>query len=154
MIWRGLLVSVRHAEEAAAALAGGAAIIDVKDPTAGSLGAATPAAVAGVASTVKGQVPWTVAAGELRDEIASPGTIRRWLAAIGDEAGLGPSGGPAAVKVGLAGLAGVPWRQALRDVARRMAVSTRRSPMPTGSEWPHRVRSRSSNKHTTPVACF
>jgi uncharacterized protein (UPF0264 family) len=118
MIWRGLLVSVRDAAEAAAALAGKAAIIDVKDPTTGSLGAATPAAVAGVAATVNGQVPWTVAAGELRDEIARPGTIHRWLAAIG------PSGGPAAVKVGLAGLAGVSWQQAFRDVMNGLPVAT------------------------------
>lgn len=124
MIWRGLLVSVRDAEEAAAALAGGAAIIDVKDPTTGSLGVATPAAVAGVAATVNGQVPWTVAAGELRDEIARPGTIHRWLAAIGDAGGIGPSGGPAAVKVGLAGLAGVSWQQAFRDVMNGLPVAT------------------------------
>jgi uncharacterized protein (UPF0264 family) len=124
MIWRGLLVSVRDAAEAAAALAGGAAIIDVKDPTAGSLGAATPAAVAGVAATVNGRVPWTVAAGELRDEIACPGTIQRWLAAIGDMDAVGPSGGPAAVKVGLAGLAGVPWQQAFRDVMNGLPVAT------------------------------
>jgi uncharacterized protein (UPF0264 family) len=124
MIWRGLLVSVRDAAEAAAALAGKAAIIDVKDPTTGSLGAATPAAVAGVAATVNGQVPWTVAAGELRDEIARPGTIHRWLAAIGDAGGIGPSGGPAAVKVGLAGLAGVSWQQAFRDVMNGLPVAT------------------------------
>ncbi len=124
MIWRGLLVSVRDAAEAAAALAGGAAIIDVKDPTAGSLGAATPAAVAGVAATVNGQVPWTVAAGELRDEIARPGMIHRWLAAIGDMDAVGTSGGPAAVKVGLAGLAGVPWQQAFRDMIDGLPATT------------------------------
>ena len=33
-----LLVSVRNAEEAAAALAGGADVIDAKDPAAGALG--------------------------------------------------------------------------------------------------------------------
>jgi uncharacterized protein (UPF0264 family) len=124
MIWRGLLVSVRDAAEAVAALAGGAAIIDVKDPTAGSLGAATPAAVAGVAATVNGQVPWTVAAGELRDQIACPGTIQRWLAAIGDMDAVGTSGGPAAVKVGLAGLAGVPWQQAFRDMIDGLPATT------------------------------
>ena len=39
MIWRGLLVSVRNAAEATEALAGGASIIDVKEPLAGPLGA-------------------------------------------------------------------------------------------------------------------
>ena len=126
MIWRGLLVSVRDAAEAAAALAGGAAIIDVKDPTAGSLGAATAAAVAGVAATVRGSVPWTVAAGELRDEIAAPGTIERWLGTIAAGVGGSVGGGPAAVKVGLAGLAQTAWQPAFRDLMAGLPATTAR----------------------------
>lgn len=63
----GLLVSVRDASEAAAALRGGATIIDVKEPLHGPLGAAEPAVAAGVAAVVGRRVPWTLACGELAD---------------------------------------------------------------------------------------
>lgn len=126
MIWRGLLVSVRDAVEAETALVGGAAIIDVKDPAAGSLGAASAATVAGVAAIVGTRVPWTVAAGELRDEMAHPGTIRRWLSAIAVEAGDTRHSAPAALKVGLAGLAGSAWRQSFRDVMDGLPETTTR----------------------------
>jgi uncharacterized protein (UPF0264 family) len=126
MIWRGLLVSVRDAAEAEAALAGGAAIIDVKDPAAGSLGAASASAVAGVAATVGDRVPWTVAAGELRDEMARPGTIPRWLAAIAQEAGRTAHAAPAAVKVGLAGLGGSAWQRPFHDVMDGLPATTAR----------------------------
>jgi (5-formylfuran-3-yl)methyl phosphate synthase len=125
MIWRGLLVSVRDAAEADAALAGGAAIIDVKDPAAGSLGAASATAVASVAATVGERVPWTVAAGELRDEMARPGTIHRWLAAIAEEARTARVA-PAAVKVGLAGLNGSAWQRAFHDVMDGLPATTAR----------------------------
>lgn len=64
----GLLVSVRSAEEARAALAGGASLIDVKEPSRGSLGAAGPAAWREVAAAVAGRVPLSAALGELLDE--------------------------------------------------------------------------------------
>ena len=126
MIWQGLLVSVRDAVEAEAALAGGAAIIDVKDPAAGSLGAASAATVAAVAATVGDRAAWTVAAGELRDEIARPGSIHRWLAAIKAAVGHTASGTPAAVKVGLAGLADAAWQPAFHDVMNRLPATTAR----------------------------
>lgn len=59
-----LLVSVRSAEEAAVALAAGADLIDVKDPTRGPLGMAHHEAVAAVLAAVKGQVPVSAALGE------------------------------------------------------------------------------------------
>lgn len=126
MIWQGLLVSVRDAVEAEAALAGGAAIIDVKDPAAGSLGAASAATVAAVAATVGDRAAWTVAAGELRDEIARPGSIHRWLAAIRAAVGHTAGGTPAAVKVGLAGLADAAWQPAFHDVMNRLPATTAR----------------------------
>lgn len=126
MIWQGLLVSVRDTEEAEAALAGGAAIIDVKDPAAGSLGAASAAAVAAVAATVGQRAAWTVAAGELRDELACPGTIQRWLAAIAAAAGPAPGAMPAAVKVGLAGLAGSAWQPAFHQVMNKLPATIAR----------------------------
>jgi len=61
----GLLVSVRSADEALAALAGGADVIDVKEPNRGPLGAANHETIADVVRAVHGRVPVTAAAGEL-----------------------------------------------------------------------------------------
>jgi (5-formylfuran-3-yl)methyl phosphate synthase len=107
---RGVLVSVRDSREAAEALAGGAAVVDVKEPARGSLGAAEPASIAAVAAAVGRAVPWTMAAGELAVGNAA---LAAWLDSV---LRLVPAEarGPAAVKVGLAGLAGGPWRDELR----------------------------------------
>ena len=61
----GLLVSVRSAEEALLALAGGADLIDVKEPRRGSLGYADPAVWQKVQQAVASRVPTSVALGEL-----------------------------------------------------------------------------------------
>jgi (5-formylfuran-3-yl)methyl phosphate synthase len=61
----GLLVSVRSADEALAALAGGADVIDVKEPKHGSLGAADRSTVADVVRAVAEGAPVSAAAGEL-----------------------------------------------------------------------------------------
>jgi len=63
----GLLVSVRSADEAAAALAGGADLIDVKEPDRGALGRADDATIAAVVRTVAGRVPVSAAMGELSE---------------------------------------------------------------------------------------
>jgi uncharacterized protein (UPF0264 family) len=63
-----LLVSVRSAAEAEAALAGGAALIDVKEPARGALGRADDAVIAEVVGAVGRQTPVSAALGELRDE--------------------------------------------------------------------------------------
>jgi uncharacterized protein (UPF0264 family) len=63
----GLLVSVRDAAEADVALEGGADVIDIKEPSRGSLGAADADVVAAVAAAVSGRLPISVAAGELLD---------------------------------------------------------------------------------------
>lgn len=60
-----LLVSVRSAPEAAAALRGGADLIDVKEPRHGSLGAAEARVWQEVAQEVEGLVPLSAALGEL-----------------------------------------------------------------------------------------
>jgi len=116
--WRGLLVSVRNAAEAAEALDGGAAIIDVKEPRHGPLGAAEPEAIAAVARVVGRRRPWTMACGELRDDAADEsvaGSIRsrldRMLALLE-----GSAVPPAAVKIGLAGAAGTDWQRRLLAV--------------------------------------
>lgn len=63
-----LLVSVRSAAEASAALAGGAALIDVKEPANGSLGRADDHVIAEVVQTVAGRAPVSAALGELADD--------------------------------------------------------------------------------------
>lgn len=62
-----LLVSVRDRAEAAVALAGGAALIDVKEPARGPLGRPDAAVVAGILDEVAGRLPVSTALGELAD---------------------------------------------------------------------------------------
>ncbi len=86
-----LLVSVRDAEEARSAWAGGADVIDVKEPANGSLGAADEATIAEIVQALEGKAVVSAALGELIE-----GRER------------GPSG-LTYVKWGLAG-AGADWR--------------------------------------------
>jgi uncharacterized protein (UPF0264 family) len=67
-----LLVSVRSAAEAAAALAGGAALIDVKEPARGSLGRADDGVITAVLRAVAGRRPVSAALGELREGRPAP----------------------------------------------------------------------------------
>ncbi len=62
-----LLVSVRCAAEAEAALRGGASLIDVKEPANGALGRADDSVLADVVRTVAGRRPISAALGELDD---------------------------------------------------------------------------------------
>jgi uncharacterized protein (UPF0264 family) len=89
-----LLVSVVSAEEARRALAGGADIIDVKDPNEGALGAPAPGVLSEVVRAVGGAAPLSVALGDLPD---LPHTAA--LAARG-----AALSGAAYVKVGLRGV--------------------------------------------------
>jgi uncharacterized protein (UPF0264 family) len=126
--WRGLLVSVRDAAEAAEALDGGAAIIDVKEPRHGPLGAAEPEAIAAVARVVGRRRPWTMACGELEGEAADEpvgGSIRRRLdrmLALLE----GSAVPPAAVKIGLAGAAGTDWQHRLLAVFESLPAGSER----------------------------
>jgi uncharacterized protein (UPF0264 family) len=63
----GLLVSVRSVEEAEEALAGGADLIDVKEPARGALGRADDATIGAIEAQVAGRRPTSAALGELRD---------------------------------------------------------------------------------------
>jgi (5-formylfuran-3-yl)methyl phosphate synthase len=60
-----LLVSVVSVEEARGALAGGADIVDVKDPAEGALGAPSPEVLSDVVAAVGSAVPVSVALGDL-----------------------------------------------------------------------------------------
>lgn len=105
-----LLVSVRSAEEAEAALAGGADLIDVKEPALGSLGRADEATLAAVVCAVAGRRPVSAALGDLR-----PGT-RPVLPTVLPEL--------AFIKWGLAGCAAggpAPWQDALEAIGACMA---------------------------------
>jgi uncharacterized protein (UPF0264 family) len=81
-------------EEAQAALAGGADIIDVKNPKEGSLGANFPWAIRAVADLARGRVPVSATIGDLEFK---PGTAS--LAALG-----AASSGAEYVKAGLLGV--------------------------------------------------
>jgi len=59
-----LLISVRSAEEARIALGAGADIIDVKEPTRGSLGRCSPETIQEIAKSIAAQAPLSVALGE------------------------------------------------------------------------------------------
>jgi uncharacterized protein (UPF0264 family) len=103
-----LLVSVVSALEAERAVAGGADIVDVKDPGEGALGAPAPRVLSEVVRTVGGTVPVSVALGDLPD---LPHTAA--LAARG-----AALSGAAYVKVGLRGV-----RKLERAVAMMSAVA-------------------------------
>lgn len=74
----GLLVSVRSVAEALSALAGGADVVDVKDPNRGSLGAADADTISAIARAVNGRAPVSAALGELVDlmELPNGGALR------------------------------------------------------------------------------
>jgi uncharacterized protein (UPF0264 family) len=93
-----LLVSVRSAEEAEAALDGGAGLIDVKEPARGSLGPADPTVISEVLHVVAGRAPVSAALGELLD---GPTDLARSELSF--------------VKWGLAGCQGQDWSSALRQ---------------------------------------
>jgi uncharacterized protein (UPF0264 family) len=94
-----LLVSVRSAAEAGEALAGGAGLIDVKEPDRGSLGRADAETVAAVLRVVAGRRPVSAALGELPEKVRVPFSL-------------------AYAKWGLAGCGGRPdWPGELRRAA-------------------------------------
>jgi uncharacterized protein (UPF0264 family) len=111
-----LLISVRDASEISAALAGGADIIDVKDPDAGSLGRPTSRTVIEVAEALAEtapQPPLSVALGELTEwnrwrHFPLPTSVQ-WL------------------KLGLAGCANdADWMSRWLNVRRRMEAEAGR----------------------------
>jgi (5-formylfuran-3-yl)methyl phosphate synthase len=96
-----LLVSVRSAAEARAAVAGGAEIVDVKEPRLGSLGRAAYSVWRHVRAAVPDNMPVSVALGELDD----------WLA--GGERTTVPAIAWSGISFQKLGLAGAPndWRE-------------------------------------------
>jgi len=105
-----LLVSVRSAGEVAAALAGGADIIDAKEPSRGSLGPVDPSVLREISASVPPSVPLSVALGDFQDGAAAGDAI----------AALDLMARPAGVFVKL-GLAGVVRRAATAALFRSAA---------------------------------
>lgn len=89
-----LLVSVAHATDAAAALAGGADLIDAKDPAGGALAPLTPDMFGAIVAAVAGARPVTAALGNAMDE----DTVERAAREFGQA-------GARFVKIGFAGIA-------------------------------------------------
>lgn len=92
-----LLVSVRDGDEAAAALAGGADIVDAKEPAHGALGMPSRAALDAIARAVPRDVPLSIALGDPGDAGELGGLIR----ALPLDSRIGAAA-PAYVKLGFA----------------------------------------------------
>jgi len=88
-----LLISVATVEEAATALAGGADIVDAKDPASGALGAVRLEVLGGIVEVVAGRRPVTAALGDASDAAAIESSARAYAGA-----------GAALVKVGFYGV--------------------------------------------------
>jgi (5-formylfuran-3-yl)methyl phosphate synthase len=106
-----LLVSVRSAIEATEAVAGGASIIDVKEPSRGALGRADGSVWRAVRRAVPESIPVSVALGELNE----------WLEP--DRIEIPPNAWPGIAygKLGLSN-AGPDWRKHWRDLRDELAA--------------------------------
>jgi uncharacterized protein (UPF0264 family) len=107
----GLLVSVRSADEALEALAGGADVIDVKEPRRGSLGAADAPVIAEVVRAVSARATVSAALGELV-ELESKGSDLNRTTMLG---------GVSLFKIGLSGCReNANWLLVWRDVIKQL----------------------------------
>ncbi len=104
----GLLVSVRSASEAVAALEGGADLLDVKDPSRGALGIAEAEVVAAVLKVAGDDIPVSAALGEYSGNVL---TEAHWHLELKLDY----------VKWGLAGYSASPgWGEDLLDTRREL----------------------------------
>jgi hypothetical protein len=136
-----LLVSVRCADEVATAVDGGAEIIDVKEPSHGSLGMATLETLAACAVVVPEHLLWTVAGGELVEhklvehklvehKLVEHKLVEHKLVEhneSGSAAGQGVACSlhslerlPDAIKFGLSQCEGTPWEHVFQNVAEQL----------------------------------
>ncbi len=107
-----LLVSVDTAADAAAAIAGGADIVDAKDPRAGALGAVSLETLRAIREIVAGRRPLTAAIDDARDEAA----VERTAFAFAAE-------GARFVKIGFGGVRSEPRVVSLAAAAQRGAAA-------------------------------
>lgn len=111
----GLLVSVRDAAEAQAALRGGATLIDVKEPLHGSLGAASPEAWREIRRVVPAEIPCSAALGELKDITSAQ--VAAWRTSLS---------GYQFAKLGLASCSKLPdWKSRCRTVLQELPPEIR-----------------------------
>ncbi len=107
-----LLVSVRSVDEARRAIQAGADLVDIKEPSRGSLGHASIAVIRAISQEFNGQIPLSAACGELLQEKIEFESLPPRLSFA---------------KLGLQGCARVPsWRERLRAAWRRVPSSIRR----------------------------
>ena len=122
-----LLVSVRSAEEAVAASAGGADVIDAKEPDVGALGAVRPEVLREIRAAVPSHQLVTAALGDARDGDAVEHLAHVYAAS-----------GATFVKVGFAGVADSAWVEALigacvRGCARSGVIAVAYADTPAGT---------------------
>src|SRR5204863_1225617 len=127
-----LLVSVRGPVEARAALAGGAGVIDAKDPARGALGAVSAERLAAIRRTVGAARPVSAALGDARDE----GTVAAAAAA---------AAGAAFVKLGFGGVTSAARAQRLARAARRDAGAATALVLVAYADW-RRAKSLASDR--------
>jgi hypothetical protein len=113
----GLLVSVRSADEARSALAGGATVIDIKEPARGPLGRANADIWRDVVEAVGEAVPVSAALGEIADWRGLGAVEARTWRKL------------AYCKLGLAG-AGEGWERAWSNVVTESRESPTAPPLP------------------------
>jgi len=111
-----LLVSAASSDDARAAVEGGAAIVDAKDPAAGPLGPVPIDVFHAIVATVTGARPVTAALGDARDQSAIEALARDFATA-----------GASLVKVGFAGTSDIRMADALARAAVRGAAAGRRT---------------------------
>ncbi len=111
-----LLVSVRSADEVAAAVAGGAEIVDAKEPGRGALGAVGPDELRGISRVLPAGWPLSVALGDPADE-REVGSAWRLLDVIA-------GGRPLFVKLGLSGVGGLAGARSILHHAVALAASS------------------------------
>lgn len=116
-----LLVSVRAADEVAAALAGGADIIDAKDPARGPLGPISLPMLGAISARVPEPVPLGVALGDF----TAPDAVRRAVTTVN----LAPRRAAVYVKLGFAGEPAAPAVTALIAAAVHAAGESRLRPV-------------------------
>jgi uncharacterized protein (UPF0264 family) len=113
-----LLVSVRSVAEAELALAGGADVIDAKEPAAGPLGPVAPDVLAGLDRSLARTVPLSAALGD----VSGPEMAARLVAALP----LGPREAPIYAKLALPGVPRSAWLEVLCAAERAAAAHAAR----------------------------
>ena len=142
-----LLVSVRSAAEVGEALAGGADIIDAKEPARGGLGAVEPDVLRAIVDRVPAGVPMSVALGDFTDRAHVLEQVARLP--------VGRPGNTVFLKLGFAGLSDETRLAGLIGAAVGAAGGKDRShpssrwAMPTGRVRGHRRRRGSSGRRST-----